>query len=232
MDCAILRTTTGFCENLLICAVEYGRIFSRRHFSFNITKFYYLLLFKTVVLTRKQLEKLSKKELIDELITVNSIHEDLANLTSRFDEFLEKYTQVKSELEVSKYCTKHLSKQIQTLQRNALGSLHYLRREMIEINLVPEDIQGTQLEESICQALSLTGNPVSAGDLEACHRMRRRDWVIVKLSRKKKEKYFLKRKVKMGNLMSSKTWDLRQRNYLLVTRCVMRITSFSVDAGS
>ena len=37
-----------------------------------------------VVLTRKQLEKLTKEELIDELLTVNSIHEDLANLTSRF----------------------------------------------------------------------------------------------------------------------------------------------------
>ena len=57
---------------------------------------------------------------------------------------------------------------------------------MIEINLVPEDIQDMQLEESICQALSLTGTPVSAGDLEACHRMRRRDRVIVKFSSRKK----------------------------------------------
>ena len=46
---------------------------------------------KMVVQTRKQLEKLTKEELIDELLTVNSIHEDLANLTSRFEEFLEKY---------------------------------------------------------------------------------------------------------------------------------------------
>ena len=42
-----------------------------------------------VILTRKQLAKLSKEELIDELLTVNSIHEDLANITSRSDEFLE-----------------------------------------------------------------------------------------------------------------------------------------------
>ena len=33
-----------------------------------------------VVLTRKQLEKLRKEEPIDGLLTVNSIHEDLANL--------------------------------------------------------------------------------------------------------------------------------------------------------
>ena len=135
-----------------------------------------------VILTRKQLEKLSKEE----LITVNSIHEELANLTSRFDEFLEKYVQVESELEVSKNCTKLLSKQIETLQRNALDSSQYLRRETIEINLVPEDILDTQLEESICQALSLTGTPVSTGDLEVCRRMRRRDQVIVKFSSRKK----------------------------------------------
>ena len=159
---------------------------SHRHFLFNITKFYYPLLLKTVVLTRKQLEKLTKEELVDELLTVNSIHEDLANLTSRSDEFLEKNVRVESELAVSKNCTKLLSKQIETLQRNTLDSSQYLRREMIEINPVPEDIQDMQLEESICQALSLTGTPVSAGDHEVCHRMRRRDRVIVKFSSRKK----------------------------------------------
>ena len=73
---------------------------SHHHFLFNITKFYYPLLLKTVVLTRKQLEKLTKEELVDELLTVNSIHEDLANLTSRSDEFLEKNVRVESELAV------------------------------------------------------------------------------------------------------------------------------------
>ena len=141
-----------------------------------------------VVLTRKQLEKLTKEELIDELLTVNSIHEDLAKITSRLDEFLEKYARVESELAASKSCTKLLSKQIETLQRKALDSSQYLRREMIEINQVPEDIQDVQLEESICQALPLTGTPVSAGDLEACHRMRRRDRVIVKFSSRKKKR--------------------------------------------
>ena len=102
---------------------------------------------------------------MDELLTVNSIHEDLANLTSRFDQFLEKYTRVESELKVSKNCMKRLSKQIETLQRNALGSSQNLRREMLEINPVPEDIQNTQLEGSICQALSIPVTPVSADDL-------------------------------------------------------------------
>ena len=76
-------------------------------FFINITEFYYLMLLKMVVLTRKQLEKLTKEELIDELLTLISIHEDLANLTSRFDELLEKYARVESELSVSKICMNH-----------------------------------------------------------------------------------------------------------------------------
>ena len=93
-----------------------------------------------VVLTRKQLKKLTKEELIDELLTVNSIHEDLANLTSRFDQFLEKYERVDPKLAVSKNCTKLLSRQIETVQRNALRSSQYLKREMIEIIPRPEDM--------------------------------------------------------------------------------------------
>ena len=108
-----------------------------------------------VVLTRKQLEKLSKEELIDELLTVNSIHEDLTKLTSKFDEFLEKYVQVESELEVSKNCMKLLSKQIETLQRNALDSSQYFRREMIEINRVPEDTKTGSLKNQYAKLYPL-----------------------------------------------------------------------------
>ena len=96
-------------------------VLSRHHFLSDITKFCYLILLKMAVLTRKQLGKLTKEELIDELLTVNSIHEDLANLTSRFDEFLEKYAQVESELAVSKNCMKLLSKQIETYTKKCFG---------------------------------------------------------------------------------------------------------------
>ena len=48
-----------------------------------------------------------------------------------------------------------------------------------------------QLEESICQALSLIGTTVSTGDLEACHRMRQRNRVIVKFSSRKKKRMTL-----------------------------------------
>ena len=116
---------------------------------------------KMVILKRNQLEKLSKGKLIDKLLTVNSVHEDLANITSYFNEFLEKHARVQFEIEVSKSCAKLVSKQIEVLQRNILNSSQYLLREMIEINLVPEYIQDKQLEETMCKALSLAGTAVN-----------------------------------------------------------------------
>ena len=49
-----------------------------------------------VFLKRKALEKLSNEELIGDLLIVNPIQQELANLTSRFDEILEKYMREES----------------------------------------------------------------------------------------------------------------------------------------
>lgn len=116
-----------------------------------------------VLLTRKQLEKLSMKKLRDKLLTVNSIHKKLANLTSSFDDLSKKYARVEYELEVSKNYTKLVSRQIRD------GNITKKRIGLFEL---PEDIQDKQLEKSICQALSFTVTLVLPSDLEACHRMR------------------------------------------------------------
>ena len=60
------------------------------HFLLIIRNFYYYIHIKMIILTSKQLGKLSKEELIGELLTINTINEELANIPSRFDEFLEK----------------------------------------------------------------------------------------------------------------------------------------------
>ena len=67
------------------------------------------------------------------------------------------------------------------------------------MNSVPEDIQDTQLEKSIYQALSLTGTFASPSDLEACHRMMQKDCVIVKFSsRKNRNNVIFKKKSLSG----------------------------------
>ena len=153
-----------------------------------------------MVLTRSQYENLIKEELIQELTNifssfVNNIDAALTDLSDRFNEFTSKYDKVYSELQHCKSYKSHLLTKIIQLERNAVTNSQYSRREAIEINPVPAEIHEDALEDSICKALSLTGVNVVPEDLQACHRMKRSDRVIVKFKcRKQKQSLIYKRK--------------------------------------
>ena len=51
---------------------------------------------------------------------------------------------------------------------------------MVEVRPVPTDIDDNALEQTVCNVLSLTGIIVAPADPEACHRLRKKDRVIVK----------------------------------------------------
>ena len=81
------------------------------------------------------------------------------------------------------------------MEHNAVTNSQYSRRETIELNPVPAEIHEDVLEDSICKALSLTGVNVVPEDLQACHRMKRSDRVIVKFKcRKQKQSLIYKSK--------------------------------------
>ena len=138
-----------------------------------------------MVLTRSQYENISKEELIQELTNINSsfvndINAKLTDLSDRFNEFTSKYDKVYSGLQQCKSYNSHLLTKIIQLERNAVTNSHYSRRETIELNLVPAEIHEDVLEDSICKSLSLTGVNVVPEDLQAFHRMKRSDRLIVK----------------------------------------------------
>ena len=133
-----------------------------------------------MVRTRSQLENLSKEESFEELISVKGISSKLSDLTSRFDDFLRRYEILSSELTVSKNCNQLLSERIARLERNAANNAQYHCRESLEINPVPATIGDDILESSVCRALSLTGHEVKPDDLQACHRLKKEDTVIIK----------------------------------------------------
>ena len=143
---------------------------------------------------------MSKKELIQKLTNINSnfvndINAKLTDLSDRFNEFTSKYDKVYSELQQCKSYSSHLLTRIIQLERNTVMNSQYSRRETIELNPVPAEIHQDVLEDSICKALSLTGVNVVPEDLQACHRMKRSDRVIVKFKcRKQKQSLIYKRK--------------------------------------
>ena len=145
-----------------------------------------------MVLTRSQYENISKEELIQELTNINSsfvndINAKLTDLSDRFNEFTSKYDKVYSGLQQCKSYNSHLLTKIIQLERNAVTNSHYSRRETIELNLVPAEIHEDVLEDSICKSLSLTGVNVVPEDLQAFHRMKRSDRLIVKFKCRKQK---------------------------------------------
>ena len=55
-----------------------------------------------MVVTRSQLENLSKDELIDRLLQIENIEDKLEHLNKRFNNFLGRYNELHSELQVSR----------------------------------------------------------------------------------------------------------------------------------
>ena len=133
-----------------------------------------------MVFTRSQIENLSREELIEELVKLSDITDRLKELTDKFDNFSKKYEELKSDLNVTKKCNPLLHSCIVQLEKNVVSNAQYHRREALEFNPVPQDIYDNVLEDTICKALSLTGQEVVPEDLHVCHRMSNRDRVIVK----------------------------------------------------
>ena len=144
-----------------------------------------------MVRTRSQLENLSKDKLIDEVLSFENFKNDInmkfSELNDRFNDFEAKYEMVNSNLSITRRCNDLLLERITQLERNNLNNAQYNRRETLEINPVPSDIADDVLEQSVCQALSLTGTSVELDDLQACHRMRKKDRIIIKFKCRKQK---------------------------------------------
>ena len=92
---------------------------------------------------------------------------------------------VNSNLSIIRCCNDLLLERITQLEHNNLNNPQYNRRETLEINPVPSDIADDILEQSVCQALSLSGISAEPDNLQACHRMRKKDCVIIKFKCRK-----------------------------------------------
>ena len=167
-----------------------------------------------MVRTRSQLENLSKDELIDEVLSLENFKNDInmkfSEVNDGFNDFEVKYEMSNPNLLVTRRYNVLLLEHITQLERNNLNNAQYTRRKTLEINPVPSDIADDVLEQSVCQALSLTGISVEPNDLQACHRMRKKDRVIIKFKcRNQKHLVLLNRKT-----LQNKILDLRLLKFL------------------
>ena len=114
-----------------------------------------------ILRTRSQLKNLSKDKLINELFSFwnlkNDINAKFSELNDGFNDFQAKYQMVKSSLWILTRFNDLLLERITQLESNNLNNAQYNKRETLEINTVPFYIADDDLEQSVCQVLSLTG---------------------------------------------------------------------------
>ena len=88
-----------------------------------------------MVRTRRQLENLSKDELIDEVLSLehfkNDINMKFSELNDRFNNFESKYKMVNSNLSITRCCNDLLLEHITQLEHNNLNNVQYNRRETL-----------------------------------------------------------------------------------------------------
>ena len=162
-----------------------------------------------MVQTKSHSENLSKQELIEELSTVDDIASKISDLTNRFDDFLRRFEVVSSDLAITRNCNRLLTMRVVQLENNAVTNAQYHRRESVEVNPIPPSISDEELELNICEALSLTGHEIKPNDLQACHRLKKKELVIVKFKCRK-----LKQKVLVNwKNLRNKSEDLRQLKF-------------------
>ena len=70
-----------------------------------------------MVATRSKLENLSKDELIDRLLQILNIEDKLQHLNKPFDDFLGKYDELYSELQVSRNCNNLLCNRVMSWKK-------------------------------------------------------------------------------------------------------------------
>ena len=75
---------------------------------------------------------------------------------------------------------------------------------------MPSDIADDVLGQSMCLVLSLTGISVEPDKLQACHCMRKKDWVIMKFKYRKQKHHVLWNRKTLQN----KSLDLTQLKFL------------------
>ena len=114
-----------------------------------------------------------------------------------------------SDLAITRNCKRLLTERVVQLERNAVTNAQYHRRESVEVNPTPPSISDEELELNICKALSLTGHEAKPNDLQACHRLKKKESVIVKCKcRKLKQNVLVNRKN-----FRNKSEDLRQLKF-------------------
>jgi seryl-tRNA synthetase len=151
--------------------------------------------------TKDNLDKFTKQQVIEVVLNLQKEHkdnkakmDDMNNRISKMEKKIEELLLRNEEL-VSKDCVSGaisgvLEKKMQALETEINLQQQYSRRECLEIVGIPlseaaDGNGGDVLEGKVLEIFKAIGVEMSSNDVQACHRLKGNDRVIIKLSNRK-----------------------------------------------
>ena len=115
--------------------------------------------------------------MIEYALKVSDLSNILNKLEQRINE-LESYNEVSSNVNAHlSYKIEGLEHQIVQLEKRTINNSQYARNR--QLDRVPVKITDENLRDVVCSTLSLTGVGVKGAEIDKCHRLKRKDTVIV-----------------------------------------------------
>lgn len=158
--------------------------------------------------TKDHLEKLSKQQIIEISLKLQSDHhiklDDLTNkvnsLMATVERLSTKNDKLLSTEKITQIVTDTLSKQLKFFETELHKQQQYSRRECLEIVGFPETIPDNKLEERSIKLFHDIGVNIESREIQACHRLFKKDRVIVKFTQRKDVSSILFNKKKIKDM--------------------------------
>ena len=115
------------------------------------------------LLSRAQIEKLSKDQVIDYMLKRDTLSAALNSLASAFEQLTKRLDRSEATVAILKNCNQKLTdkctsleKRLTAVERSSLNSSQYLRRRQIEVKNISQQSNGPHLKQTMSSLLSLT----------------------------------------------------------------------------
>lgn len=131
------------------------------------------------LLSKSTLCKLSKDELVDYTMKLQK------NIFDKMNSLEERFCKLEAELAIAKNVNSKLYSQVEYVERKCAMNEQYSRRECIEIVGIPHHIVDDNLENVVINILNEINVDISSECLQACHRLKKKERVIVKFKSRK-----------------------------------------------
>ena len=135
--------------------------------------------------TEESLEKLLKKDIINIVLSLQTEKECNANILEEVRALNEKFTTLESQLLITKNVNSLLQERVIDLERQCWANAQYSRRECLEVSGIPNTIKQDELENKVLTIFKKVGCDIKNENIEACHRVRRKNNLIIKFSKRK-----------------------------------------------